>query len=480
MSSQFSSPTRCRPESTKQSYLHLQLLCNQRQSMRLLLAIVLWYSLGVICIATSKILLSPAWVDSVHGEKTQLSALPLHPTNSSNPHELLLQRAYFEHVGGIPPLLLTLQQLALGTTFLRILLAMKCFNAVRLQPLSSLFGYRVDTRAVARNQGGMSSIVGTPSCFSETITSNDDNGGTLELRTLRLDEISSDGIPLPVQQLTLAGLCFTLGFLATNVAFSGSNAAFVETVKAAEPITSACVAVAWGIERLNGIEISSLATLVAGVLLSTYGNTLVPAPLGATAPTLTSSILSCMTVMMANLCFSFRGLYQKLFRLTMVAAIKASKDASTVKSMSSSRTIRTIQLDDINLQYRMQQLGVCILFLPTAILNVPGVLRHLHGVALATGFKTATGTICLRYGFLAVVNGLAFTSYKYVSISILGQLSTVRGWSTFSIKNLKVGLLPIYPLPSLTRKSVHGRESLGLAWRQLTFCPESASFITQL
>jgi drug/metabolite transporter (DMT)-like permease len=70
----------------------------------------------------------------------------------------------------------------------------------------------------------------------------------------------------------LTALYFTFGFLATNYSFERSSASFVETVKAAEPITSAAVAVGWGIETLGSREVASLLAIVSGVLLSTWGN----------------------------------------------------------------------------------------------------------------------------------------------------------------------------------------------------------------
>ena len=72
--------------------------------------------------------------------------------------------------------------------------------------------------------------------------------------------------------LIMAGVYFALGFLTTNVSFQRSAAAYVETIKAAEPITSASVAVLWGIETLSPPEVTSLAAIVTGVLLSTLGN----------------------------------------------------------------------------------------------------------------------------------------------------------------------------------------------------------------
>jgi hypothetical protein len=69
----------------------------------------------------------------------------------------------------------------------------------------------------------------------------------------------------------MAGVYFCLGFLFTNICFQISSAAFVETIKAAEPITSAVIAVMWGIEVMGPPEMVSLGCIVAGCLLSTIG-----------------------------------------------------------------------------------------------------------------------------------------------------------------------------------------------------------------
>jgi hypothetical protein len=81
----------------------------------LFLAVVLWYSLGVISISTSKLLLL----------KSKL------PPGSNR---------YYQHVGGVAPLVLTLQQLLLGITFLRLLLSIRCLQSPGIQPLASLCG----------------------------------------------------------------------------------------------------------------------------------------------------------------------------------------------------------------------------------------------------------------------------------------------------------------------------------------------------
>jgi drug/metabolite transporter (DMT)-like permease len=185
----------------------------------------------------------------------------------------------------------------------------------------------------------------------------------------------------PTKDLILAGAFFCFGFLATNYSFQKSSAAFVETIKAAEPITSAATAVAWGIETISHSEALSLATVVLGVLMSTLGNT---HGKSGTHTTMADNVRACIIVMTANLCFSFRGLHQKLFRATPIG--------------------NSNLVDDLNLQYRMQQIGMGILVVPAMLFDGPYLVRHVwSGVSVGSG---------VYYLGLALVNGFAFTSYK--------------------------------------------------------------------
>jgi drug/metabolite transporter (DMT)-like permease len=185
--------------------------------------------------------------------------------------------------------------------------------------------------------------------------------------------------------LILSAIYFALGFAATNLSFSGASAAFVETVKAAEPITSAMTAVLWGIEVLSREEGMSLLTIVAGVLLSTLGNSkggessAGGASSHAKMTTLSESLTSCAIVMAANLCFSFRGLHQKLFRATP----QGNKSA----------------MDDLNLQYRMQQIGILVMLLPVLTWDSRKLWKEL-----------AAPSVYLIG--LSILNGFAFTGYK--------------------------------------------------------------------
>jgi drug/metabolite transporter (DMT)-like permease len=302
----------------------------------LIVAISLWYSLGVVSIGSSKILLTEAGL-----------------------------------FGGLPPLFLTVQQLLIGSTLLRFLLKMRFMGSRGLQSWPTQI---------------------------PTGTKQFSNYGAPQPRFL-------PNLPRDYYQpLVLTGVYFCFGFLATNYGFSGSSAAYVETIKAAEPITSAAVAVWWGIEFLGKPEVMSLGAIVTGVLLSTLGNHHGESS-AAGSKTLQESIQCCMIVMASNLCFSFRGLHQKLLRAT-------DEGNSHV-------------LDDLNLQYRMQQMGVYILVLPVLFVDGPGIFQHLWEIHKSDQGFIMSGLL-VRYIFLAVLNGCAFASYNLASTFILTRISVVQ------------------------------------------------------
>jgi len=342
-------------------------------------AVLLWYSLGVMSIVSSKLLLSTY---------------------------------------GVPPFVLTVQQLIIGMTLLRTLLEMQTSGEndkdrlLRrgLQPVPMQFG------------GGPSS----PDTRTNCPESYDYEAGVLKRKTINAVDtpgnVSSNhasilsAIFALVQtsnrshihnQLFLASIYFTLGFLFTNFGFQSGSAAFVETVKAAEPFTSATVAVLWGIERLGKEEVTSLTGVVAGVVLSTLGHRgsggKAAAANGDALEIPSQSLATkCLIVMLSNLCFSFRGLHQKLFRAT------PQGNASIV--------------DDLNLQYRMQQIGVLMLILPTILGNTSWALIKLKSVSIG-GSVTKQA---IEYILLSLVNGLAFTSYNLASTHVLTRISVVH------------------------------------------------------
>ncbi|GKY94498.1 hypothetical protein MPSEU_000415700 [Mayamaea pseudoterrestris] len=318
---------------------------NLGKHSRLLLAIVLWFSLGVVSIGSSKILLMK------------------HDKN--------------DHFGSVPPLFLTIQQLLIGSSLLRLLLQVRFLGSAGLQPWP-----------------------GSRTAASYSPQSKQSFTQALEQFT-------------PNPSLVYASIYFTFGFLATNYGFAGSSAAFVETIKASEPITSASVAVWFGIETLSKQEATSLLVIVLGVLLSTVGNYHASAaePMSEqlaaadhVQSTLFSSVLSSLVVMASNLCFSFRGLHQKLFRATPEGSVA--------------------MVDDLNLQFRMQQLGVVVLAVPVLLWDMPGILRSLWTIVRHVGILRSG--LLYRYATLALLNGCAFTCYNLASTYILTRISVVH------------------------------------------------------
>ena len=325
----------------------------------LFLAVLLWYTLGVLSIGSSKVLLQ----------------------NS-----------------GVPPLFLTLQQLWIGSSLLQLLLRIHFLNSPGLMPLpatTTSAGSHTPGNSSSRRNPTPGSLRAQPKrqpfFFSRWASSSTFTNLNVMLHWRQQREY--------FQPLVLTGVFFCLGFLATNYGFSGSSAAYVETVKAAEPITSALIAVGWGIERLSQPEWTSLGVIVTGVLFSTLGNQHSSA--AATAqPHMDSSIRACMIVIGSNLCFSLRGLYQKLLRAT---------------NEGSAQT-----MDDLNLQYRMQQMGCYLLALPVLLFNGPLLLQLYY----TSGRWNITGI--LQYCLLALVNGCAFASYNLASTFILSRISVVH------------------------------------------------------
>mmetsp|Transcript_14648 Transcript_14648/g.19114 ORF Transcript_14648/g.19114 Transcript_14648/m.19114 type:complete len:282 (-) Transcript_14648:765-1610(-) len=102
------------------------------------------------------------------------------------------------------------------------------------------------------------------------------------------------------KNLVLCGIFFSSGFVLTNLSFSFSSAPVVETVKSAEPITSTFIAVLGKVDSITISEVGSLLLLMSGVSMSTVSN-----------DSSTFDLTTFGVVMLSNLAFSMRGLYQK-------------------------------------------------------------------------------------------------------------------------------------------------------------------------
>jgi Triose-phosphate Transporter family len=349
------------------------------------LAVLLWYCMGVVSIGTSKMLLMSHHV----------------PGGGEQGND-----AFF---GGVPPLFLTLQQQVIGSLLLRFLLSIRFLDSSGIQP----WPLSTDASTSSRNNNNSSR---RPSAYTQRVRKV--TSFTAQVRE------SVETLASLQPSLVAAGTFFCLGFLATNHGFFASSASFVETIKASEPITSAMVAAWWGIEFLSYEECVSLGTIVAGVVLSTLGNSAGGAghhhginhhhilhEHAAAAPTahhmgFVQSTRACLIVVASNLCFSFRGLYQKLFRATPEGSAQV--------------------VDDLNLQYRMQQIGTAILIVPALIWDMPTILRHIILASRHADGGLFRSGILLRYIYMSLLNGFAFTSYNLASTYVLSRITVVH------------------------------------------------------
>ena len=315
------------------------------------LAVLAWYLLGVLSITTTKILLTDP--------KSSMSSL------DDDYHSLREVRHPMAYIGGLNPLVLTVQQFSIGVIM-----------------LGSIRYFR-------RNH------IETPTADSSRMSKS--------RQMLRND-----------RDLFLAGLYFSFGFLITNMSFRRGDAAFVETVKAAEPLTSAGTAVLFGIESLGLGEVVSLGGIVAGVVLSTMGHASGKSADATAAQSISEVALTSLVVLTSNLCFSFRGLHQKLFR----AKPRCGKDF----------------VDDVMLQFRMQLTGLLVFAIPALIFYSFGVLGQIVEVSRRAGLLQ--GGILLYYLGISLVNGMAFTSYNLASTYVLSRISVVHHAALNCIRRL--------------------------------------------
>ena len=299
------------------------------------MAVLLWYSLGIISIATSKVLLT----------------------------------------NGVSPLVLSLQQFGIGCLVLHAIVHI-------------------------RRGGGDSSDDTTT--HTTTTKNNKNNNNTY---------------------LPWASVCFALGFVATNLGFHGAAASVVETVKASEPITSALLAYTCGLETQgwNFGQLTSLASIVAGVVLaSSSSSSSSGADDESTTTTTTATPWSAILyVLAANLCFSFRGLFQKLGQQ------------------------KQQQQDAVRLQLSMQTMGLRLLVVPVVVEQVVVLLllrrtTDTNSSSSSSWETTSTTTITNNYSSssssyttmlllsMGLLNGVAFTAYNLASTYILSRLTVVH------------------------------------------------------
>jgi len=191
-------------------------------------------------------------------------------------------------------------------------------------------------------------------------------------------------------QLFHVSLFFSLGFFMTNISFANTVPSLVETIKSAEPISSAIIATIWKLEQLGNSEIISLITIVFGVLLSTLLSSSSSSSRNTTTNAIT--ITSFIYVLTSNICFSFRGLHQKILQQT-----------TTHGSID--------DMNDVVLQYRMQCIGCMLFIIPAFIFDSFSLLHSIWNVLSSSNSESGVITFG-KFLLLSLCNGFAFASYK--------------------------------------------------------------------
>lgn len=339
---------------------------SRQDKIPVIVAIIAWYIVGVLAIVTTKLQLQD-W--------------------------------------RCPPLVLTIQQMILGSILLR------CFIVLRdgsLQPWPWDAAISLPSFAIPSSSNGSSTEIGilqpnftagsstpddnktmsstssttTSSIASTSVHSNSNNEYYNPFASNRLPDRFRQQFPWLIHRnFVLSGVFNALDFVASNYAFSFSSAHFVETIKASEPITTTAIALLWNVDRLSLSEAGSLSMLVAGVLLSTWGNSTNQQSSVTDERKLIESIQTAGLILSANVCFAFRAINQKRYRSL------AQEDS---------------QMDDINFLCRMLHVGATFLIGPIVFL-------HFGMVSLAVN---ATPSSQLRYMGLALVNAVSYVTYK--------------------------------------------------------------------
>ncbi len=200
--------------------------------------------------------------------------------------------------------------------------------------------------------------------------------------------------------LRKSGLYFSTGFFLTNVSFFSSNASFVETIKAAEPLSSASIAKLWGAESsISSGEVMSLLGITCGVILSTIGNATKKAKQQLDDNDsnddggLMRSTLVCVIVLIANCCFCLRGMYQKLF----------------LEKHNEKKKLVSDIVSDVDLQFCMQSVGFRLFIIPTLLWEGQAIFASLTEWSMKGNLPVQQ---FFQYILLAIANSIAFTGYK--------------------------------------------------------------------
>ena len=204
---------------------------------------------------------------------------------------------------------------------------------------------------------------------------------------------------------------YTCGFLLTNAAIAVAAPSFVETFKAAEPLSTVALAFVALREREHRLTYASLLPIVVGVAIA------------SSTPTTFSSMGMALSLL-SNISFSARAIVTKALK----------------------RRYPTAAGSDAILFYRVSTLG-CLMLLPFVMFETTTLIRVLapHARAENSDDANQNRTLALQDGSSAeggisllpllgwvLLNGIAHAVYNGVSFAVLGQVSV----STHAVLNM--------------------------------------------
>jgi drug/metabolite transporter (DMT)-like permease len=351
----------------------------------LMVVVVVWYCIGVASICTTKILADQ----------------------------------------GVPPLVLTFQQLFLSSVVLRIHLGM----TGELQPLPKVVLNKFQTTLRCRRPIREIKEDNNNITISNSNSNSEDEG--VENNTIGTRITSS-----PSKKLTytgripsndalyihfgLMGVFDGLDFLSTAIGFSLANASFVETVKSIQPITTTAVALFFGIDTLQRSEAVAMAVIITGVFCATLGNVegqnddnmeedpSVSLPLHSSGMTMAQCLQTLMIGVTANLMFALRVNSQKTFR----AHPEGRK------------------MNDTNMLMWMQRMGSLALSIPVTIWELPGVIQRTR--------ETPFYDQLVPFWILVLINAVCFSLYTLTNTSVLTKVSVGQNTGLNALRRMFV------------------------------------------
>lgn len=162
----------------------------------------------------------------------------------------------------------------------------------------------------------------------------------------------------------------------------------VETVKAAEPLTTVLIGLLFMRETYSSSTYMSLLPICGGVAMACYNND-------------AFSVMGFLLAMASNFCFSARAVYTKMLNTTFPGV-----------------------LDDINLFYNISSKGLVFLVPITALMEGSEILGIIAGDSSSPPSPTVRMPV-LHLILLASLNGVMFAVYNLTSYMVLRQTKLV-------------------------------------------------------